>query len=114
MFSFLEIFKLHSEVEILQSASANLDRDMQDIQFSLQNISSVFFTQQMPIDMTRSCGGINRGWMKVTELDMRRTTTQCPHDLELRTTPLRTCIAVDSDHATCSSNKFSVNGVQYS
>ena len=52
--------------------------------------------------------------MKVADLDMTDNTTQCPDSLELRTTPLRTCTAVNSDTATCSSNKFSVDGVKYS
>ena len=66
-------------------------------------------------DMTRSCGGITGGWMRVVELDMGNTTTQCPGDLELRTTPLRTCGTTDfSGEATCSSDKFSVDGVPYS
>ena len=36
-------------------------------------------------DMTRSCGGITGGWMRVAELDMTDTITQCPDSLELRT-----------------------------
>ena len=65
-------------------------------------------------DMTRSCGGITGGWIRVAELDMRDTTTQCPNDLELRTTPLRTCTTRSSNSATCSSDKFRVQGFQYS
>ena len=64
-------------------------------------------------DMTRSCGGITGGWMRVAELDMTDTTTQCPDSLELRTTPLRTCRIRNSGTA-CSSDMFSVDGVQYS
>ena len=66
-------------------------------------------------DMTRSCGGITGGWMRVAELDMTDNTTQCPDNLELRTTPLRTCSTVNTgDRTSCSSNMFSVNGIQYS
>ena len=65
-------------------------------------------------DMTRSCGDITGGWMRVAELDMTDTTTQCPDSLELRTSPLRTCRTVNSNTATCSSDMFSVDGVQYS
>ena len=64
-------------------------------------------------DMTRSCGGITGGWMRVAELDMTDTTTQCPDSLELRTSPLRTCRIRNSGRA-CSSDMFSVDGVQYS
>ena len=64
-------------------------------------------------DMSRSCGGITGGWMRVAELDMRNTTTQCPDDFELRTSPLRTCITVNTGRI-CSSDIFSAYGVQYS
>ena len=65
-------------------------------------------------DMTRSCGDITGGWMRVAELNMRDTTTQCPDSHELMTYPLRTCTTVNSNTATCSSDMFSVDGVQYS
>ena len=65
-------------------------------------------------DMTRSCGGITGGWMRVAELDMTDNTTQCPDSLELRTTPLRTCTTVNTARPICSSDMFSVDGVQYS
>ena len=53
---------------------------------------------------TRSCGDITGGWMRVAELDMRNTTTQCLDSLELRTILLRTCTTVNTDRATCSSD----------
>ena len=65
-------------------------------------------------DMTRSCGGITGGWMRVAELDMTDNTTQCPDSLELRTTPLCTCTTVNTGGGICSSDMFSVDGVQYS
>ena len=34
-------------------------------------------------DMTRSCGDITGGWMKVADLDMTDNTTQCPDYFEL-------------------------------
>ena len=52
--------------------------------------------------------------MRVAELNMRDTTTQCPDSHELMTYPLRTCTTVNSNTATCSSDMFSVDGVQYS
>ena len=65
-------------------------------------------------DMTRSCGGITGGWMRVAELDMTDNTTQCPDSLELRTTPLRTCRTSNTISGICSSDMFSVDGVLYS
>ena len=44
-------------------------------------------------DMTRSCGNITGGWMRVAELDMTDTAIQCPSNLELRSDGnSRTCI----------------------
>ena len=64
-------------------------------------------------DMTRSCGGITGGWMRVVELDLTNTTTQCPGNLELLTTPRRTCIAPSSESGICISTTFTVN-INYS
>ena len=52
--------------------------------------------------------------MRVVELDMTDTTTQCPDSLELRTFPLRTCRIEISNEPTCSSDMFGVEGVRYS
>ena len=77
-------------------------------------LSSNGFTITAYCNMTISCGGITGGWIRVAELDMTDTTTQCPDSLELRTSPLRTCTTVNSGTATCSSDIFSVDGVPYS
>ena len=73
-------------------------------------------------DMTKSCGGITGGWMRVYELDMRDDMSQCPDSLELSTSetnpPRRTCRIVideDDDHSDiCSSQKFMMKGIEYS
>ena len=68
-------------------------------------------------DMTRSCGGITGGWMRVYELDMRDDSSQCPDDLELSTSPRRTCRIEsegDDDSYICSSDIFMVNELEYS
>ena len=64
-------------------------------------------------DMTRSCGGITGGWMKVAELNMTDNTAQCPDSLELTTSPLRTCKIRSSSAGVCSSDMFKVEGVEY-
>ena len=51
-------------------------------------------------DMTRSCGGVTGGWMRVAELDMTNSSHQCPTELQL-TTSGRTC-RIASDSAECS------------
>ena len=68
-------------------------------------------------DMTRSCGGITGGWMRVDELDMRDDSSQCPDNLELSTSPRRTCRIEnedDDDSYICSSDIFMVNKLEYS
>ena len=54
-------------------------------------------------DMTRSCGGVTGGWMRVAELDMTNSSHQCPTELILQPTTLngRTCI-IESESAGCS------------
>ena len=43
-------------------------------------------------DMTRSCGGVTGGWMRVAELDMTNSSHQCPGELMQQTTTNgRTC-----------------------
>ena len=64
-------------------------------------------------DMTRSCGDITGGWMKVADLDMTDNTTQCPDYFELTTSPLRTCRISSIYGITCSPVMFSVGGVEY-
>ena len=65
-------------------------------------------------DMTRVCGNITGGWIRVAELDMTDNITQCPGSLRLLTSPRRTCRAMNSDTPTCSSDKFTLDGVGYS
>ena len=66
-------------------------------------------------DMTRSCGNITGGWMRVAELDMRDNSSQCPSTLRMGTAciPIRTCV-INSDNANCSSVSFTTHGFSYS
>ena len=53
-------------------------------------------------DMTRSCGGVTGGWMRVAELDMTNSSHQCPSELrQWATTNGRTC-RIESDSRGCS------------
>ena len=66
-------------------------------------------------DMTRSCGNITGGWMRVAELDMRDNSSQCPSPLNLRTdSNIRTCGNGSQNATTCSSVIFPTNAIQYS
>ena len=71
---------------------------------------------QVPVycDMTRTCGNITGGWMRVAELNLTDTTTQCPSSLDLVISPRRSCRPKDFDIPTCSSDTFTVYGMGYS
>ena len=66
-------------------------------------------------DMTKSCGNITGGWMRVAELDMRDCYSQCPCDLKvgIACNPIRTCV-INSCNASCSSVFFTTHGFNYS
>ena len=65
-------------------------------------------------DMTRSCGGVTGGWVRVAELDMTNSSHQCPSGLGQRTdSNTRTCVR-DSNSPGCSSVTFSSVTLEYS
>jgi small-conductance mechanosensitive channel len=53
-------------------------------------------------DMTRSCGGVTGGWMRVAELDMTNSSHQCPNHLEETTSSSRRICRINSSLAACS------------
>ena len=64
-------------------------------------------------DMTRSCGGVTGGWMRVTSLDFSNSSTQCPSGLQERMdSGIRTC-GIQSSSPTCASVLFSTSGITY-
>ena len=65
----------------------------------------------MYCDMSRSCGGITGGWMRVTKINMANSSHTCPAGLKLLTTPKRLCVR-NIDHG-CSSATFNLHGIQY-
>ena len=62
-------------------------------------------------DMTRTCGNLTGGWMRVANIDMTNTSQQCPTGLNLITSPKRLCDL--TRYPTCASNTFTTQGVQY-
>ena len=65
-------------------------------------------------DMTRSCGGVIGGWMRVAYLDMTNSSHQCPSGLRQRTdSNKRTCVK-NSNPAGCSSVTFPIERLEYS
>ena len=70
-------------------------------------------------DMTRSCGGVTGGWMRVASLDMTRrdSSSQCPSGLSpgSECNPKPTCeIGTNSPTGNCSSNSYTSHGLHYS
>ena len=62
-------------------------------------------------DMTLSCGGVTRGWMRVAELDMTNSSQQCPSGLQERIdSGIRTC-GRTNDSPGCSSVTFTVPSI---
>ena len=65
-------------------------------------------------DMTRSCGSVTGGWMRVAFLDMNNSSQQCPDGLRLCTdSGIRLCAISDFD-ASCSSVSYDSKGLPYS
>ena len=131
----VKISKLSSEVEQLQSTAQQnmIDQNIteepefifsscadillffpfsQSGNYSILSSNGSFITAYC--DMTRLCGGIKGGWIKVYDLDMTDNASQCPNSLEEYNASLRTCITKNSTTATCSSDKLKVNGFRYS
>ena len=68
-------------------------------------------------DMTRSCGGVTGGWMRVAYLDMTNINSshQCPSGLRQRTdSGVRSCAAYSDSGPTCSSVLHRSRGIRYS
>ena len=66
----------------------------------------------MYCDMSRSCGGITGGWMRVAKINMTNSSHTCPAGLKLLTTPKRLCTRV-TDVIGCSSTTFNLHGIRY-
>ena len=65
-------------------------------------------------DMTRSCGNITGGWMRVGELDMTNSSTQCPSGFRQRTdSNIHTCVR-NSNSRGCSSVTLYTSNIHYS
>ena len=70
-------------------------------------------SHHMYCDMSRSCGEITGGWMRVTKINMTNSSHTCPEGLKLLTTPKRLC-AMNIDGGGCSSATFDLHGIPYS
>ena len=66
----------------------------------------------MYCDMTRTCGRVTGGWMKIAELDMTQNSSQCPRPL-YQSQQHGLCTRRDTA-AGCSEVHYRSNGIAYS
>ena len=65
-------------------------------------------------NMERECGGTTGGWMRVADIDMRRSSNTCPSGLKtLRVSSKRLC-SMSISGGGCSSATLSVQNLRYS
>ncbi len=114
--------KLMNELHQLGSNSSHPATSCAEILRQNENSSSGYYWvknatdhhHNVYCDMTRSCGGVTGGWMRVAYLDMTNNNHQCPSALRQRIdSGLRTCAPYDSDSVTgtCSSVSYPFNGI---
>ena len=65
-------------------------------------------------DMTRTCGGITGGWMRVANIDMKNTSHTCPQGLIEITKESKRLCTKNISAAEVSSATFDVFGTEYS
>ena len=65
-------------------------------------------------DMTRSCGGVTGGWIRVAHLDFNDSSTTCPSGFRESSVDsvTRTC-GIESSGPACPAVMFSTSGVEY-
>ena len=64
-------------------------------------------------DMTRTCGGVTGGWMKIAKLDMTNLVHQCPEALSAHVQSGKRICAQKNDAAGCTSVSYPTHGVGY-
>ena len=117
-FTLVEISKLKSETATgkfssfpITSCAALPPNSPSDYYWVRNSIGSAV---RVYCDMTRSCGGVTGGWMRVAELDMTDSSQQCPSGLRQRTDDnTRTCVR-NSNSAGCSSVTLPTSNIHYS
>ena len=135
---YFEVGQLKSELSSFKKSNTlhinNIIRNLQSIEDKFEDITDVQASkvQQLNVsvrriedilegfndlqandsDMTRSCGGITRGWRRVAELDMADSNHQCPSGFRQRNdSNKRTCGITSTG---CISVNFSVATLEYS
>ena len=80
-------------------------------------INSDGFSVHVYCDMTRLCGNITGGWMRVADIDVKNHTNPCPGNLQQRMNPsgVRVC-GIEPFVLTpaCSAINLNLNSIQYS
>ena len=68
---------------------------------------------KMFCDMTRTCGGITGGWMKVEDLDMTKIWNHCPDALSYRVKNGKQLCARSVHDSGCTSVNYPTHGIAY-
>ena len=133
----LEITKLQDEIASLTSQQQTLQQTINTVSDRLDNttvfnpasscaalppssLSGYYWVMasngsavRVYCDMTRSCGGVTGGWMRVAQLDMTNSSHQCPSPLrESNESNIRTCVR-ESTAGGCSSTIFKTSNINY-
>ena len=64
--------------------------------------------------MTRICGNLTGGWMRVANINMTNTSQQCPSGLTLISSTKRLCDLPWTGSPNCISKTFTTQGIEYS
>ncbi len=120
-----EIKQLREEMKLFlrpgHTSSHPADSCADILDYNNQSLSGYYWVQnsmgysyRVYCDMTRTCGGVTGGWMKVAELDMTDNSNQCPSTLTQRiNSNKRTCV-INSNSASCAPVIYSIDAVRYS
>ena len=120
-----EIKQLREEMKLLlrpgHTSSHPADSCADILDYNNQSPSGYYWVQnsqgdshRVYCDMTRTCGGVTGGWMKVAELDMTDNSNQCPTTLTQRTNSNKHTCVTNSNSAFCAPVIYSVDAIRYS
>ena len=70
-------------------------------------------TRQRHCSMNRVCGGLNGGWMRVAELDMRNSSSLCPSGLRKIDHSGQKLCGMNIDEGGCSAVLFEMHNTRY-
>ncbi len=120
-----QVNNLREEIKLLlrpgHTSSHPADSCADIVEYNNQSPSGYYWIQnsqgesrRVYCDMTRTCGGVAGGWMKVAELDMTDSSNQCPSTLTQRINSNKRTCAINSNSASCAPVIYSIDAIKYS